>query len=59
MRIELTHKVPQTFALPLGYAQHFRGAYWNRTNVKGFADLHLATRTTHLIVVSVGLEPTL
>ena len=38
---------------------YIRGVYWNRTNVKGFADLHLATRTTHLIVVSVGLEPTL
>lgn len=59
MGIEPTHKVPQTFALPLGYAQHFRGVYWIRTNVRGFADLHLATRTTHLIVVSVGFEPTL
>ena len=37
----------------------YRGVYWIRTNVRGFADLHLATRTTHLIVVSVGLEPTL
>ena len=59
MGIEPTHKVPQTFALPLGYAQHIRGVYWIRTNVRGFADLHLTTRTTHLIVVSVGFEPTL
>ena len=49
MGIEPTHKVPQTFALPLGYAQHIRGVYWIRTNVRGFADLHLTTRTTHLI----------